>query len=88
MKHLATLSDLSDGRGRDLTTVLRLPCRSASHNVTFTVVSGPDRIIAVGNGDPTNHHPSRVAWRSAFHGLVRGIVKVTTDAEINLALRV
>ena len=53
---------------------------SSAHNVTFTVVSGPGRIIAVGNGDPTNHQPNRVAWRSAFHGLVRGIVQVTTDA--------
>jgi hypothetical protein len=88
---------------------------SATHNVTFEVVSGPGRIVAVvsrpfpswnrsmlteiclchacscpeilrtetggqGNGDPTNHEPNTVKWRSAFHGLVRGIVQVTVDA--------
>ena len=57
-----------------------MPRRSSSHNVTFTVISGPGRIIATGNGDPTNHQPNRVAWRSAFHGLVRGIIQVTKDA--------
>ena len=48
----------------------------ASNNVTFAVISGPGKVIAVGNGDPTNHQPNRVAWRDAFHGLVRGIVQV------------
>jgi hypothetical protein len=33
---------------------------SAAHNVTFTVVSGPGRVIGVGNGDPTNHQPNTV----------------------------
>ena len=52
----------------------------ATNNVTFKVVSGPGTIIGVGNGDPTNHEPNTAAWRSAFHGLVRGIVRVTVDA--------
>eukprot|EP00118_Oscarella_pearsei_P001518 m.7665 g.7665 ORF g.7665 m.7665 type:complete len:973 (+) comp19344_c0_seq1:163-3081(+) len=51
--------------------------RSASHNVTFRVVSGPGRIIGVGNGDPMCHEPNTVPWRSAFHGLARAIVQVT-----------
>ena len=53
---------------------------SASHNVTFTVRSGPGRVLGVGNGDPACHQPNQVAWRSAYHGLVRGIIKVTQDA--------
>ena len=46
---------------------------SATHNVTsnvtFTVKSGPGRILGVGNGNPTNHEPNQAAWRSASHGL-------------------
>jgi hypothetical protein len=53
---------------------------SACNNITFRVVSGPGRIVGVGNGDPTNHQPNRAAWRAAFHGLVRGVVQVTADA--------
>ena len=46
----------------------------ASHNVTFRVVSGPGRIIAVGNGNPACHEPNHATWRSAYHGLVRAFV--------------
>ena len=53
---------------------------SASNNVTFSIVKGPGRIIGVGNGDPTCHEPNKATWRSAYHGLVRAIVQVTTDA--------
>ena len=53
---------------------------SATHNVTFTVRSGPGRVLGVGNGDPACHEPNQVPWRSAYHGLVRGIIKVTQDA--------
>ena len=53
---------------------------SATHNITFAVLSGQGRIIGVGNGDPTNHQPNTVAWRDAFHGLARGLVQVTANA--------
>ena len=43
---------------------------SASHNVTFNIVSGPGRIIGVGNGHPACHEPNQASWRSAYHGLV------------------
>ena len=52
---------------------------SASHNVTFNIVSGPGRIIGVGNGDPACHEPNQASWRSAYHGLVRVIIQVTED---------
>jgi len=52
---------------------------SASHNVSFRVVSGPGRIIGVGNGNPTCHEPNHASWRSAYHGLARAIVQVTED---------
>ncbi|XP_065180029.1 beta-galactosidase BoGH2A-like [Sycon ciliatum] len=50
---------------------------ASGHNVTFTVDSGPGRVIGVGNGDPMCHEPNTVNWRSSYHGLVRAIVKVT-----------
>ena len=52
---------------------------SASHNVSFSIVSGPGRIIGVGNGDPPCHEPNHASWRSAYHGLARVIVQVTED---------
>ncbi len=52
---------------------------SSSANVTFRVLSGPGRIIGVGNGDPSCHEPNQVPWRSAYHGLVRAIVQVTEN---------
>ena len=52
---------------------------SSSANVTFHIVSGPGRIIGVGNGDPSCHEPNQVSWRSAYHGLARAIVQVTQD---------
>jgi len=53
---------------------------SSAANVTFTIVSGPGRVIASHNGDQGNHEPNHAPWHSAFHGLVRGIVQVTVDA--------
>eukprot|EP00928_Gymnodinium_smaydae_P089297 TRINITY_DN73288_c0_g1_i1.p1 TRINITY_DN73288_c0_g1~~TRINITY_DN73288_c0_g1_i1.p1 ORF type:complete len:201 (+),score=5.98 TRINITY_DN73288_c0_g1_i1:42-605(+) len=61
--------------------------QSATHNVTFKVVSGPGRIIGVGNGDPSCHEPNQVPWRSAYHGLVRAIVQVTEDRSTSPAHR-
>lgn len=61
-----------DSRGRVVHT--------ATNNITFRVTEGPGRILGVGNGDPSCHEPNQVAWRSAYHGLARGIVKVTLDS--------
>ena len=54
-------------------------CHSSSLNVSFSIVSGPGRIIGVGNGDPSCHEPNQADWRSAYHGLARVIVQVTED---------
>ena len=53
---------------------------SSSANVTFRIVSGPGRIVGVGNGDPSCHEPNQVPWRSAYHGLARAVVQVTKDS--------
>ena len=56
---------------------------SSSHNVTFSIVSGPGRIIGVGNGNPMCHEPNKASWRSAYHGLARVIVQVTQNAVLS-----
>ena len=53
---------------------------SFADQVQFRVVSGPGRIIGVGNGDPSCHEPNQVSWRSAYHGLARVIVQTTENA--------
>ena len=60
---------------------------SASHNVTFKIVSGPGRIIGVGNGNPACHEPNQATWRSAYHGLARAIIQVTKDQSSSLLHR-
>eukprot|EP01049_Picozoa_sp_SAG25_P013865 SAG25_NODE_2268_length_1768_cov_1.687837_2_plen_313_part_00 len=51
--------------------------RTARNNVTFSIHSGPGRVIASHNGDPTCHTPNNVGWHAAYGGLVRGYVQVT-----------
>lgn len=53
---------------------------SASNSVTFSVASGPGRVIGTGNGDPRNHEAATGAVHMAYHGLVRAIVQVTQDS--------
>ena len=48
-------------------------CADATHNVTFSVASGPGLVWGVGNGDPANQQPSHAPWRSAYHGLARAV---------------
>jgi len=60
---------------------------NASPNVTWTVISGPGKIIGLANGDPADHVPDKVGdpdlpyggvWlRAAFNGLARAIVQGT-----------
>jgi cold shock CspA family protein len=45
-------------------------------NITFAVVSGPGRVIGVGNGDPACTEPNVAEWRSAYKGLARAVVQV------------
>lgn len=52
----------------------------ATNNISFRVVSGPGRIQGTHNGDPRCHEPNNVPWHSAYHGLVRAVVRVTSVA--------
>ncbi len=46
----------------------------ADNEVTFAV-SGPARVIGVGNGDPSSHEPDRATKRRAFGGLCMALVQ-------------
>ena len=52
----------------------------ASNNISFRVVSGPGAIQGAGNGDPHCHEPNNVPYHTAYHGLVRVVVRVTSTA--------
>jgi hypothetical protein len=52
----------------------------ASTNISFRVLSGPGYIQGAHNGDPHNHQPNNSPWVSAWHGLARGFVRVTSTA--------
>eukprot|EP00045_Choanoeca_perplexa_P013797 m.157887 g.157887 ORF g.157887 m.157887 type:complete len:955 (-) comp16458_c0_seq1:38-2902(-) len=53
---------------------------SATHNVTFSILSGPGRVIGTHNGDPASHVVASSLTRPAYHGLVRAFVRTTTVA--------
>ena len=46
--------------------------------VRFTV-EGPARLLAVGNGNPTDHSSYQVRERRAFHGLLLAMVQSTDE---------
>lgn len=47
---------------------------TADNRITF-LVSGPGKVIGVGNGDPSSHEPDHAVERSAFNGLCMAIVQ-------------
>ena len=68
--------EVIDAQGRVVPT--------AGNNVTFTL-TGPVKIIGVGNGDPSSHEPDKANTRSAFNGLAQAIVQTTfTGGTISL----
>ena len=56
------------------------PVTTSSHNITFTVSSGPGRIVGTNNGDPQCHVENHATTRPAYHGLVRAVVMGTVNA--------
>lgn len=49
-------------------------------NLVQFAVTGPGRIIGVGNGDPSSHESDRGPQRSAFNGLAMCLVQALADA--------
>jgi len=51
----------------------------ADNEVTFGL-TGPGRIIGVGNGNPSSHEPDKTTRRTAFNGLGLAIIQATREA--------
>ncbi len=61
-------------------------CPRADNLLKFTV-SGPGRMLGVGNGDPRSHEPEQLPFRKAFNGLAEIIVQSTeTPGTIKLTV--
>jgi beta-galactosidase len=58
--------EVQDAQGRAVPT--------ADNEVSFRI-SGPARVMGVGNGDPTNHEPDTAGSRKAFCGLSMAVVQ-------------
>jgi hypothetical protein len=58
------------------------PVHMSIHNVTFEVVSGPGTIVGTANGDSKSYQPHTSPWQTAYHGLVRAVVQVTSMAAL------
>lgn len=56
----------------------------ASHNITFSILSGPGRIQGTANGDPKSYQSHTSPSQTAYHGLVRAVVRVTSIAGLDL----
>jgi Domain of unknown function (DUF4982)/Glycoside hydrolase family 2 C-terminal domain 5 len=52
----------------------------STHNITFTIKSGPGRIVGTANGDSKSYQPHTSPWQTAYHGLVRAVIQVTSMA--------
>jgi beta-galactosidase len=62
--------------------ILDAQCRVvpvADNQIAFTL-TGPAKLIGVGNGDPSSHEPDKASRRSAFNGLAQVIVQTTGKA--------
>jgi len=51
---------------------------TAQNEITFTV-SGPGKIIGVGNGDPSSHEPDKASKRRLFNGLAQVILQSNSE---------
>ena len=51
----------------------------ANNAVAFSL-TGPGKLIGVGNGDCSSHEPDKASRRSAFNGLAQAIVQTSTKS--------
>lgn len=52
----------------------------AANNISFRVISGPGLVQGTHNGDVHSHDSNAATTRSANHGLVRAVIRVTSTA--------
>jgi len=55
------------------------PVPDAADQVRLSL-SGPGKLIGMGNGDPTSHEPDKTDTRRAFKGLAMGLVQARAAA--------
>jgi prepilin-type processing-associated H-X9-DG protein len=55
----------------------------ATHNITFRIISGPGYIQGTANGDPKSYQSHTSKSQTAYHGLVRAVVRVTSLAGLS-----
>ena len=60
------------------------PIHMASNNITFAVLSGPGRVVGTANGDPRSYQPHQSTSQTAYHGIVRAVVQVTSIAGLSI----
>ena len=58
----------------------RLVTDTNNLKIDFKVISGPGRVIGVGNGDPTSHEPNKASTRKIHYGLARAVVQTSINA--------
>jgi beta-galactosidase len=68
---VAVAVEIVDAQGRVVPT--------AGHEVRFAL-SGPARLIGVGNGDPASHESDKEPARRAFNGACMAIVQSTRES--------
>ena len=51
-------------------------------NLVQFELTGPGKIIGVGNGDPSSHEPDKASERKAFNGYAQVIVQASRDAGV------
>jgi beta-galactosidase len=70
---------VTDDQGRNVPT--------ADNHVSFAI-SGPARIIGVGNGNPSSHEPDKESERKLFNGLAQVIVQSGAgEGEVHLTAK-
>jgi Glycoside hydrolase family 2 C-terminal domain 5/Glycosyl hydrolases family 2, TIM barrel domain/Glycosyl hydrolases family 2, sugar binding domain/Domain of unknown function (DUF4982)/Glycosyl hydrolases family 2 len=55
-------------------------CSDANDILTFSVVEGPAIVLGVANGNPSSHSNPHNTSIDAYHGLVRGVIRVSQSS--------
>ena len=58
-----------------------------THNSVSYSIDGPGEIIAIGNGDPTNHESFQAKKRKVFNGLALVVIRSKKDETGKITLK-
>ena len=79
----ATLVDSASGSSSSSSSSSSNTLHFATNNVTFRIVSGPGYIQGTANGDPKSYQSHTSTSQTAYHGLVRAVVRVNSLAGLS-----